>query len=146
MVYDGCYYRVPANAQTIVRSDCESKGGQLATIYSQNQFTSLLTWAYGSLPYGSCPHAFWIGYQRTSQSGDFVWLDGSQSTYQCWASKQPDNYNKIEQCAAAYAHYSGGMPYAWNDEECKGVREGLCKLPCSPGGLLFEVNNNDWLN
>lgn len=119
-----------------IESDAEALGGHLATIHNatENQWiTDNLVKQFNS---GTLP--LWIGlYDPTHNDGggdqhaaDFVWIDGSASTYRNWNTGEPNNYlNQQEYYTAINYYYSYfGFPYpqdTWTDTALNGSIDGV---------------------
>lgn len=95
---------------------CKAYGGHLASISSQSDqnfmFTNIKQYTNGH---------FWIGYNDRANESVFVWTDGANSTFTNWGYKEPNDYNKNEDCAEI-----PGNSGRWNDNDCKKVYSYIC--------------------
>ena len=66
------------------------------------------------------PVGYWIGYNDRSIEGDFVWSDGSLSSYTNWDFLQPDD-DGGEDCV--YLNPGSGL---WNDDDCSTPKGFIC--------------------
>lgn len=120
-----------ASAETFA----ESMGGHLMTIHSaeENQFvlTNVLTnlTSTGGPNLSSVP--VWIGLHDpvtgdgsgSTHANNFVWADGSTSSYRNWNSGEPNNANNAEYYAAInwqYSVSSSNTAGTWNDTPLAG--------------------------
>ena len=85
---------------------CESQGGYLACITSQEENEQVKSLVAGS----SCT-LFWIGAQRDS-GGDFAWVSGEEMSFADWAAGEPNNDGGNENVAAIFQTSNG---IAWYD-------------------------------
>ena len=75
----------------------------------------------------------WIGLQRESSSGEFVWADGSSLVYTNWGTGEPGSHN----CVALYYDVSSD-DLRWKTIECENDEEvagNICqtRVQCSAG-------------
>ena len=75
----------------------------------------------------------WIGLQRESSSGEFVWADGSSLVYTNWGTGEPGSHN----CVALYYDVSSD-DLRWKTTECENDEEvagNICqtRVQCSAG-------------
>ena len=97
----------------MARADCQSQGGDLASVYDATENALAVTAAGGT--------AVWIGLTDQLVEGTFLWADGSSSTYTNWAANEPNDTNG-EDCVELK---SNGQ---WNDLPCSYTRGYLCRL------------------
>ena len=87
--YDGHYYMVIDNPSywSTAKEDCESRGGHLATITSQDEqdFVASL------IGYSGSQYNYWIGGTDEGQEGTWTWITGEPWSYSNWYKNQPDN-------------------------------------------------------
>jgi hypothetical protein len=100
-----------------------SIGAKLVTIESLSENNWLATQLGNSGNY-------WIGLNDVASEGNFVWSNGSTSSYRNWNSGEPNNYNGNEDYVEFIA--SSGK---WNDQGAI-TRSYVIELACSSG------NNN----
>lgn len=91
------------------KSFCESIGGYLATITSQEEND----FVYGNLASNS-PQWCWLGATDEEQDGVWKWVSGEPWSYTNWANGEPNNCSGIEDYLIYFT-----PPYAraggWND-------------------------------
>ena len=83
--------------QSAAVSDCLKRGGSLASVADADE-NHLLFQAFGAKT--------WIALSDTVTEGDYIWADGSNSTYSNWEAGQPDNYGidgAEEDCVVIWA-------------------------------------------
>ena len=62
----------------------------------------------------------WIGlYRKADNISMFYWIDGTPlaGQYSAWASGEPNNVQKTENCVHAYTHLLA-LLWKWNDVKC----------------------------
>lgn len=101
------------------KSYCESLGGHLATITSQeeqNIVEELV--ADGSVP------SYWLGATDVEEEGKWEWITGEEWNYTHWDSGQPDNYSgengSVENYLEIRGMYSNWRMGCWNDLQYSG--------------------------
>ncbi|NP_001410655.1 macrophage mannose receptor 1b precursor [Danio rerio] len=106
---------------------CRELGGDLLSIHHESD----IPWKQG----GGYPS--WIGYRMYDPSVGYVWSDGSSSSYQSWASDEPNNLNNMENCVEMRVSLwdDDGM---WNDVNCKDKKDWYCQI--HKGKTPVEVN------
>uniref|UniRef100_A0A8C2AUZ0 Mannose receptor, C type 1b n=1 Tax=Cyprinus carpio TaxID=7962 RepID=A0A8C2AUZ0_CYPCA len=99
---------------------CRELGGDLLSIHHEMERKKLCGFACRGYP-------AWIGYRMYDPSVGFVWSDGSSSSYQSWASDEPNNFNNIENCVEMRISIwdSDG---AWNDVNCQDRKDWYCQI------------------
>ena len=115
-------YVPTARTWSAARADCQSRGGELATIHSAAENTQ----AAAAANCGSGDCNVWIGLSDTTQEGRFVWADGSASGYRNWAGGQPNNDNSNADCAQIR---NNGQ---WDDRSCSESKRYICQMPSPP--------------
>ncbi|MHA2031862.1 MAG: lectin-like protein [Candidatus Kariarchaeaceae archaeon] len=86
--------------------DCESRGGYLVTITSQEE-NDFITNLIGS-------NNIWIGFTDEVTEGDWQWVTGEQVTYTNWGGGNPDDWDVGEDYAEmGSSEYWPGIH--WND-------------------------------
>ncbi|KAL4648581.1 CD209 antigen-like protein E [Arapaima gigas] len=100
------------------RQHCRQRGGDLVIISSQEEqnFISKLN------------GEFWIGLSDTDKEGTWKWVDGTTVTKRngYWMEKQPDDYNKMEDCAVTFC--TGVVSQkTWNDIPCHSTKFFICE-------------------
>ncbi|RXN05781.1 macrophage mannose receptor 1-like protein [Labeo rohita] len=109
---------------------CHEIGGDLLSIHHEAD----IPWKQGGV------YPAWIGYRMYDPTVGFVWSDGSSSSYQSWATDEPNNLNNIENCVEMRISYwdSDG---AWNDVNCEDKKDWYCQI--RKGKTPKEVNITD---
>ncbi len=114
--YNGHTYQlITADTWTNSEAFAQSVGGHLITVNDANESVWLTTQAFSSW---GLTHSFWIGYSRNPNNpSQFVWADGSNSTYTNWAPGEPNNSNSYNSDAENYVHtYLFSSIFGkWND-------------------------------
>jgi len=111
-----------ANSWSAHSSNAISEGGQLLTINDQAMNDYLLTMFPGNGKY-------WIGYNDIDNEGQFVWDDGSTSSYINWTDGQPSNSGSSgEDCVEFLGPGGSGK---WNDLTCSTGRWAFYQFPMS---------------
>ncbi len=85
---------------------CESMGGHLATITSQEENDAVYTFAQSM----SCDNVY-IGYSDTAEEGIWTWVNGEESDYANWNEGEPNGFSEGENYALMV--YNG----CWYDSE-----------------------------
>ncbi len=87
---------------------CESQGGYLATITSQEEDEFVYSCLRNKF---DCESAY-FGFTDQNEEGTWVWANGEVSSYTNWHSGEPNSENPNEDFAMYYYKYSDG---SWND-------------------------------
>jgi hypothetical protein len=85
----------------------------------------------------------WIGLTRkdtnngSKDPSNWVWVDGTDaSSYTNWASGEPNDYIRNEDCVHMGHEWTGVM-YEWNDHNCDSwLASVLCEVEANPLGTL----------
>ncbi len=98
---------------------CVTLGAHLVTVDDSVEDSWLQTTSESTLAHISrgTGGTWWIGFNDIDSEGNFVWVDGSTSTYTGWASGEPNNdqYGLPENCTVLkWASSTAG----WNDLPC----------------------------
>uniref|UniRef100_A0A8C9Z858 Galactose-specific lectin nattectin-like n=1 Tax=Sander lucioperca TaxID=283035 RepID=A0A8C9Z858_SANLU len=96
---------------------CKSKGGNLASIHSVEEYEFLRTFIN---QISGENRRTWMGGFDSVKEGEWMWSDGSTFDYKSWAPGQPDNTGGIEHCLEM--NYQG----KWNDNLCPKILPFLC--------------------
>ncbi|XP_038144839.1 galactose-specific lectin nattectin-like [Cyprinodon tularosa] len=98
---------------------CVSKGGNLVSIHSQEEydFVNLLINRFDPTQ-----RYTWIGLTDFHREGGWIWSDGSKYRFSIWSKGQPDNCLGNEHCV----HTNFGNQYYWNDHICSGRFAFVC--------------------
>ena len=128
-------YVVSGGSWSQAESQAVALGGHLATIHSAAENTFIVNNILVNFSGTGGPNLsdvpLWIGYHDThandgsgaGHAANFVWADGSTSTYTNWNSGEPNNANNTEYYAAINWHYSVSTSYTkgtWNDAPLAG--------------------------
>ena len=93
------------------RADCLSKGGDLASFSSLEQYVRVVPF-FGT---------HWIGYNDISVEGTWEWSDQDSSTWTNWKAGEPNNLFGVENCA--FVDQNG----FWYDMPCGEKMFYVCK-------------------
>ena len=115
--FNGHAYKVFERSMTWLNAKtyCESLGGHLATITSQDEQNYL-----ESIINNGKKYQYWLGATDAYVEGDWYWITGEAWVYTNWDIEQPDNgqglgedylqiYNQLN------PHVKGSSRYMWND-------------------------------
>ncbi|XP_077159612.1 macrophage mannose receptor 1-like [Paroedura picta] len=128
-------------------SFCKAVGGDLATIGSSREQTSLYTYLSSS---GQTGAHFWIGLNYLNPDDGFAWSDGSPLGYVNWGYGEPNNHNGIEHCG----ELSTGYHMYWNDMHCEERFPWICQIkkglqtkpePTDPPPPKFQMTSDGWI-
>ncbi|KAK6015730.1 lectin C-type domain protein, partial [Ostertagia ostertagi] len=133
---DACYKAFLDSAFDQAETVCQSTGGHLTSIHSdeENVFVSSLT--HMGIEYRTEKHLTWIGLRKPSfpANSTWVWTDGSVVDYLLWAPGKPQDITGIQNCAQMYTDSLGKNPdkdadfRRWNDVQCAtSMRAYVCK-------------------
>ena len=86
------------------REDCQSRGGDLASIHSEAENREALALTGG--------RDTWLGLNGEEDEHNYVWSDGTPMDYHGWAPGQPNNYGGDEDCGG---YWSGRNNGRWDD-------------------------------
>ncbi len=121
--YNGHYYKLfdIGYIWDDAEAYCESIGGYLATITSQEEQQ-----AVENILESGNKNSYWLGARKTGS--EFKWVSGEQMTYTNWASDQPDNHANQEETLMIYKNRnplcnSTNTFGRWNDL----LNDGTCK-------------------
>ena len=105
--YNGHRYEVYSNrvGWSTAKQICEQLGGHLVTINSSNENSIIQNNTNGLKN-----ERYWIGYSDLSVEGKWGWITGEINNYSNWADGEPNNTQRIEDCAEIVTK-SG----KWND-------------------------------
>ena len=126
-----------SNAQ----SDCESRGGDLASVRSSEENAEAYALTGGV--------STWIGYNDKAVEGSWVWTDGYTGDYSNWLSGEPGPPGTdYEDCACYYYLFTEwGYGESWGDLTCTESLAYLCRFPsataASPIGDGGEDDGGD---
>ena len=87
---------------------CESQGGYLATITSQEEDEFVYAYLRNNFDYESA----YFGFTDRDEEGNWVWDNSEVSSYTNWHSGEPNSENPNEDFAMYYYKYLDG---SWND-------------------------------
>jgi len=74
---------------------------------------------------------YWIGYNDIANEDQFVWNDGSSSSFTNWGGSGPSNSGGNEDCTE-YIQWEGGqLSGKWNDKPCNTGRWAYYQFPMS---------------
>ena len=91
----------------------EEFGTTLASIHSSDEQEEI-EHIMDSFGWDNNNYKPWIGFHDTSSEGNFVWNDGTATTYTNWRSGEPNDWSTGEDCTGVMGHRN----YQWNDMPC----------------------------
>lgn len=109
------YYEVfngVADTWEMAQQYCESRGGHLATLTSQEENN----YVYQQMVDAGYESAY-FGLTDVDTEGTWKWITGEPSSYQNWHNGEPNSENQNEDYAMFYYKYSDGT---WNDGDFGG--------------------------
>ena len=111
---------------TNAQSDCESRGGDLASVRSSEENAEAYALTGGV--------STWIGYNDKAVEGSWVWTDGYTGDYSNWLSGEPGPPGTdYEDCACYYYLFTEwGYGESWGDLTCTESQAYLCRFPPLP--------------
>uniref|UniRef100_A0A3Q2WFW8 C-type lectin domain-containing protein n=1 Tax=Haplochromis burtoni TaxID=8153 RepID=A0A3Q2WFW8_HAPBU len=114
MFSHSCYFlSARSGSWHSARKNCIDQGADLVVIDSPEEQNFIASFTQKET---------WIGLNDIEQEGTWKWVDGTPLTLQYWASGQPDNHYRREDCA--HIRYKGT---SWNDEGCDGSYQWVCE-------------------
>ncbi|KAF0305408.1 C-type lectin 1 [Amphibalanus amphitrite] len=130
-----CDSYCPARStQSTDRPRCEEQGHQLAVISSKTDFLAVLEALSGL----TSTFSAWIGGRQLPGTGKYVWVDGSEVSFDGWIEGEPSQLRQ-ETCLEASKLSSG----RWNDQKCNMYRPYICMIAGGdspgPGGGGWRV-------
>ena len=101
---------------------CNSLGGNLTSIKDQNESYVIrrVIFHYRAQKIDSF---LWIGLNDIRKEGEYVWTDGTVSSFRNWQPNQPDNFTN-EDCV----HIRRDYDWKWNDLKCGEKIMLMCKI------------------
>ena len=113
------------------RSDCQSRGGDLAWITSEAENAKAYSLTGGN--------STWLGLTDIQQEGRWLWADGTPISFTPSSGEgfRRDNHAGNEDCAGFYEGRwntvnAGMWDDMWGAESCTGSLPYLCRIPPSP--------------
>uniref|UniRef100_A0A7I4YJ52 C-type lectin domain-containing protein n=1 Tax=Haemonchus contortus TaxID=6289 RepID=A0A7I4YJ52_HAECO len=133
---DSCYKAFLDSAFDQAETVCQSTGGHLASIHSdeENVFVSSLT--HMGIEYRNEKQLTWIGLRKPNspENSTWAWTDGSTLDYLMWAPGKPQDITGLQNCAQMYTDSLSRNPASdgdfrrWNDVQCATtMRAYVCK-------------------
>ena len=112
------------------REDCQSRGGDLASIHSEAENREAFALTGG--------RDTWLGLNGEEDEHNYVWSDGTPMDYHGWAPGEPNNYGGDEDCGG---YWSGGNNGRWYDmfggAGCSGELAYICNT-AAPIGAPYD--------
>lgn len=108
--YNGHMYRlftISIESWRAAEEYCESLGGHLATLTSQEENDFVYNYIRSLDVYSA-----YFGLSDDFEEGNWQWVNGETSTYRNWASGEPNSESSHEDYAMFYYKYTSGK---WND-------------------------------
>ena len=102
--------------QSDARQHCQSLGGDLAIIKSENQNDFIFNLIQSQNTFTKW--GAWIGMERKSD-GKFYWIDNTpaEGSYSIWSGGEPNNHGGSENCVQMYGN--DALAKKWNDLPCE---------------------------
>lgn len=94
---------------TDAKAYCEQKGGYLACIEDENEYSTVL-----ALAKASGLKVFWLGGYLDESTGSFTWVNGDPMTFTAWAPDEPNNDLGVENRLALF---DAEGTWGWYDTE-----------------------------
>uniref|UniRef100_A0A914E4A7 C-type lectin domain-containing protein n=1 Tax=Acrobeloides nanus TaxID=290746 RepID=A0A914E4A7_9BILA len=94
------------------QDSCKLLNGSLASIHSEEEHNFILNIIPPNTNISLPVYAFWIGLVDHDMSGNWSWLDGSQSNYFNWGSLEP-NYEYMPMNDTCTVLVVSGKEYLW---------------------------------
>ena len=118
--YSGTLYLFCTTAATwtAARTNCLSWGYDLVAIGSSAENIGVVDEAVSR-----STSMWWIGYNDSTVEGTFAWSNGEAAVYSNWASGEPNDTGKKEDCAQLYRF----TDYTWNDAACSSSLRYICE-------------------
>ncbi|XP_061758843.1 galactose-specific lectin nattectin-like [Nerophis ophidion] len=101
--------------------ECQNIGGNLASI--RNSLENALAYQLvRDANAGSIPDT-WIGLFDSVEEENFLWVDGSKSSFRFFRSDQPDDFQGGEDCVEIHR-----VEERWNDDGCTDLNPFVCSM------------------
>ena len=122
---------------TNAQSDCESRGGDLASVRSSEENAEAYALTGGV--------STWIGYNDKAVEGSWVWTDGYTGDYSNWLSGEPGPPGTdYEDCACYYYLFTEwGYGESWGDLTCTESLAYLCRFPSATAASPIGDGGDD---
>lgn len=135
--YNGHYYYLYTGGIASTYDEavqyCNSKGGYLATLTSQEEND----FVYSYISQQGCESAY-FGLSDSENEGHWEWCTGEPLNYTNWHSGEPSSENSNEHYALLYYKYSDGT---WNDGDfSESTVDDASAFICEWGDYLTEQN------
>lgn len=127
----------PASAAnyTNARQVCINEGGELATLFSAQEASTLYTELVCLKADTFTAWSSWIGlatrnFQRSTNVSDWVWLStGQNPPWSAWATGEPNNQNGLQGiCGGMIVKTSSGTQRRWDDGTCSNLQTFTCEI------------------
>ncbi|KAM3599721.1 uncharacterized protein V6R79_010309 [Siganus canaliculatus] len=112
------------------REDCVSRGGDLASIHSQEEESFLALYSKGS--------SKWIGLKHNAVEGGYSWSDGTPLSHTNWGPEEPNNHEGREECVEMVSTTNGSYSW-WNDLNCDAHQDWICEISKGQTPILPPV-------
>ena len=115
---------------TEAKSCCESIGGHLATITSQEEYDAVM-----SAIHQDEPHRYWLGAHRPGGSQTWQWITGEAFSFTKWHTGEPNNQGYSDLDVEQHLELTNYWPdyngqWGWNDENGDSVTDGVTGFIC----------------
>ena len=108
------------------REDCQSRGGDLASIHSEAENREAFALTGG--------RDTWLGLNGEEDEHNYVWSDGTPTDYHGWAPGEPNNFGGDEDCGG---YWSGRNNGRWDSmfggASCSGELAYICNTAAPIG-------------
>ncbi|XP_038058695.1 alpha-N-acetylgalactosamine-specific lectin-like [Patiria miniata] len=94
----------------------------LASIHSEEEDEFISDYVKEASGNPSNPPGYWMGYNDHQQENTFTWTDGSDSAYDNWQPREPNDSNG-EDCVERHQFFN-----KWNDLDCSNKLTFVCKM------------------
>ncbi|MBN3300993.1 lectin [Amia ocellicauda] len=101
---------------------CQSKSAHLASVHSACENKQLFKLIHH---HNKHEPRTWLGGFRFPQSKMFMWIDGSNWSYENWTPGNPSNYKGEEHCT----EMNWSENEKWNDHSCNERKPFVCMVP-----------------
>lgn len=133
---DSCYKAFVNAAFDQAETVCQSTGGHLASIHSDQENTFVSTLTHLGIEYKNEKQLTFIGLTKPNYPANstWTWSDGTIVDYLLWAPGKPSDTTGLQNCAQMYTDSMDKNPdkdsdfRRWNDVQCStSMRAYVCK-------------------
>ncbi|KAK8734902.1 hypothetical protein OTU49_005721, partial [Cherax quadricarinatus] len=105
------------------RADCQSKGGDLASIHSAEENDYIVSQVNSDYYYNTY---WWIGMTDSGHEGTYQWSDGTSVTYTNWDILSYYSFRGESNCALLGDNFGDNL---WSLDLCDSYNSYVCKKP-----------------